>query len=205
MGGWSYHGAEMRIVRLMAAAGFAMACAAGCHAPTPPKEPTEASVGRGADINEMWDDALHTLRKFGFQPDLQDRAHRLIVTKPETSGQWFEFWRRDLADDYSRLEASLHTVRRRVTVRFTQVAGGGWQCNVRVDVLRVSSPERQATTASAALHIFSSRSPTNEGEVLFAPHAGERSYELGRDPAMERKILNRIMPAAMREVAMAGK
>lgn len=175
----------------------------GCHAPTPPSGPTVAET-QAADLEDLWTDALRALRDLGFEPDRQDRVHRIITTHPMTSAQWYEFWRRDVADAYSLLESSLHAVQRRVTVQFTPLAEGRWTADVRVDVARLDLPERQATTASAALHLFSSRSPTLEGEFRAPQPRGETARPLGRDPAMEHRIVRRILQSSGGAVASAA-
>lgn len=144
-------------------------------------------------MDDLWADTLLVLRDFGFQPDRQDRANRVIVTRPETSAQWFEAWRQDYSDAYCTLESSMHTVRRRVTVALKPGSSERqWEIDVRVDIQRADAQERQATTASAALQMFSAQTPTTGGEVLTAAYAAPRWRDLGRDPTLERRILRRL-------------
>src|SRR5262245_34730310 len=114
----------------------------GCGRPAQPQEPTTSEVS-GDELTPIWDAALGVVRKHDFQPDRQDRAQGVITTLPTTSMQWGEAWRQDVADFYSYSEASLHTIRRQVTVRF--VREKQWRVEVQVDVYRLNMPESQIT------------------------------------------------------------
>jgi len=151
---------------------------------------------REVDLESLWDAGLAVLRRHDFQPDRQDRALGVITTLPATSRQWGEFWRQDVADPYSFLQASLQTIRRQVTVRFLRRGQDYWDIDVQVDVFRQCRPESQITTASSAYQAFSGVLPTYEGglqvvgkpEVWWAP--------IGRDGAMEARLLNLILDRA---------
>jgi hypothetical protein len=166
----------------------------GCQRLTPPPAPENATaVEVGEDeLTGLWDAALAVLRKFDFRPDRQDRAAGIITTHPTTSKQWWEPWRQDVADRYGMAEASVHTVRRLATIRFVNEPGG-WTMDVQVDVYRLSAPDRQVTTASSAIRSFSDDLPTVTGEVLAASRSSERWVLLRRDPALEERLLNRIL------------
>jgi hypothetical protein len=142
-----------------------------------------------------------------------DRARGLIVSDPTTSAQWFEWWRADAPGGYQLLESSLHTIRRVVTVHVEPVDAAGtaaaasgeplppeergagrYRLAVQVEKSRYSAPERQITTASGALQIYSESTPTVEGE------RGPRSRRvqwvpLGRDPLLEAFLLAKLSDA----------
>lgn len=59
---------------------------------------------------------MSALRRNHFTIAYADRTAGRIVTQPETSKQWFEFWRSDAPGGYQVLESSLHTIRRVVTI-----------------------------------------------------------------------------------------
>jgi hypothetical protein len=167
---------------------------AGCHAPPSPGGPTEILL-RIPDRAAFLDATVTLLRERDFPPARVDRAAGLVVTRPSVGGQWFEFWRRDSIGAYQLLEASVHTVRRIVTVRAepADVAppGEAFRISVQVDKQRYSAPERQVTTASGALAIYSERLPTTEG-LLAARTAGEHWVPLGRDLPFELYLLDKI-------------
>ncbi len=197
---------------------------AGCHAPAQPGGPTEI-VLRIPDYDRYVDASLSLLRWYDFPPDRVDRTSGLIVTRPTTSGQWFEPWRRDVLGGYQRLESNLHTVRRVVTVRIeplvattgaaeaasagaageasttetapatqeqpeTQPSAGSYRVTVRVDKARLTTPERQVTTASGALVMYSRHVPTTEGTRATARE--DQWVPVGRDGLLEADLLNHL-------------
>ncbi|MBK9127080.1 MAG: hypothetical protein IPM13_04695 [Phycisphaerales bacterium] len=186
---------------------------AGCAAPPQPTGPTEI-VARIPDYERFMDESVSFLRRYDFAPTFVDREQGVIVTQPATSAQWFEPWRIDARGGYNLLESSLHTTRRQVTVTvdpidprpailaaaataLPAVAGAAdaprYRVGVKVDKSRYSAPERQVTTASGALAIYSERLPTTEGLV-------PRGYTVqwipqGRDPVLEQFILDEMLSA----------
>lgn len=172
----------------------ALAVLVGCQRPARPDDVTSAAIGGGDDLTDVWNATLSVLRKFEFEPDRQDRAAGVITTHPTTSKQWHEFWRQDVADSYDILTASMHTMQRRATVRFTRDAG--WAVEVQVDVYRLSAVETQITSASSVMHGFSGALPTSEGKMPGARGASDHWIRLGRDAALEGRILRRILAYA---------
>lgn len=69
-----------------------------------------------------------------------------------------------------------------------------YQVQVQVDKLRYSAPERQVTTGSGALAIYSERTPDVEG--LRGPRSHRVQWvPLGRDPLLEAFLLQKIAGA----------
>jgi hypothetical protein len=169
----------------------AVVCLAGCQRPESPEGITSAQVA-GEDLESLWDAALSVLAKHDFRADRQDRASGIIETLPTTSQHWGEFWRQDVADPYSLVHGWLHTTQRKATVRFVQEEGG-WRVDVQVDVYRLTMPESQITTASSAIQAFSGALPTMEGRIYEDPRSPRRWVHLGRDAALEARLLRRIL------------
>lgn len=163
--------------------------AQGCQRPIQPVEPT-ASYVDAVDLDDLWEASLRILRRHDFQPDRQDRAAGIITTIPLTSMQWHEPWRQDVADGYSLLMASTHTVQRQVTIRF--IREQEWVLDVQVDVYLLSAPEHQITSSSAGIRSFSGDLPLVTGETIVTGET-RRWVRLGRDAAMEQRLLNRII------------
>jgi hypothetical protein len=166
----------------------------GCQAPQPASGPTETVV-EISDREAFTDRLLTLLREHELDPDIVDREQGLVISEPTTSGQWFESWRGDVRGGYQRLESSMHTIRRTVRIEWQPVAdtrtpGDEFNLSVQVDKERFSSPERQVTTTSGALGIFSERLPTREG-LRNAAQRGDHWVALGRDPELERYLLRR--------------
>jgi len=162
----------------------------GCQRPARPDVPTASTI-RDEDIQAIWDSALAVLEKHDFRPDRQDRTAGVITTFPTTSKQWHEPWRQDVVDKYSLTEASLHTIQRQATVRF--VHEKNWTVDVQVDVYRFAVPEYQITSSSAAIRSFSGDLPTVTGEAVSDTRAARRWVPLGRDGALEERLLSRIL------------
>lgn len=162
-----------------------------CEAPPRAEGPTEITL-RIVDYETFFDSALTLLREHDLAPQHVDRSRGRVITRAATSGQWFEFWRADSHGGYQALESSLHTVRRWASLSIEQDgADGEYRLRVQVDKQRFSSPQRQVTTASGALGIYSERLPTEEG--LRASQArGDHWVPLGRDVLMENYLLRRL-------------
>ena len=194
-----------RIIRSMLRLGSTLlvisfaALLGGCQAPRAAEDPTQLLV-RIADRDRFFDQTLTTLREFDFQPRELDRERGIAIAGPTTGKQWFEFWRRDVQGPYQVLESSLHTIRRIVTVRVDpQGDGGASRLTVQVDKSRFSSPERQVTTSTGALGIYSERLPTTEG-LRNARHALDQWIPLGRDAEMESYLMDQIVTATNVEI-----
>lgn len=164
-----------------------------CHRPVRPQEPTASAVDE-TQLDALWATALSVLQKHDFQPDRQDRAQGIITTLPVTSMQWGEAWRQDVADSYSYLESSLHTVQRKVTIRF--VHDTTWRLEVQVDVYRLCMPDSQLTSASSCLQAFSGVLPEATGTMTLRGTPRRTWVHLGRDGAMESRLLNRILASS---------
>jgi hypothetical protein len=98
------------------------AAGAGCKAPGAPTGPNEWTL-QVSDYEAFVDDTLTLLRRMDLPPERVDRAAGLIVTRPATSGGFYEFWRNDAQGGYQRLESSLQTIRRVVTIEITPSTG----------------------------------------------------------------------------------
>jgi hypothetical protein len=180
-----------------------------------------------SDYEAFFDASCSTLRFYDFPPDRVDRTRGLIISRPTTSGQWFEWWRADSRGGYQTLESSLHTMRRIVTVTLapldqqpeespgapttlesqpttTQAAdvseepaapiSGRYRVTVQADKSRYEAPERQVTTASGALAMFSEKTPTVEG--LRGPASRSVHWvPLGRDALLEEFLLAELSKA----------
>jgi hypothetical protein len=183
-----------RAIFFSTAAIFLAGALAGCQTPAPPNGPTEVRL-RIPDRDAFIDHTLTLLRERDFAPRRVDRDDGVVVAEPATGQQWFEFWRHDAIGGYQLLESSIHTVRRIVTVHLDPLdaehSSDEFRVSVQVDKERYSAPERQVTTASGALAIYSEHLPTTEG-LLASRTAGEHWVPLGRDAQLERYLLNKI-------------
>ena len=212
-----FRAAALRACRVLVLSSGALLAITGCQAPAAPTGPTEM-VMQLASYQRFLDDSITLLRQNDFPPDFVDRTHGLIVTQPATTGQWFEIWRADSRGAYQTLESNLHTMRRVIRVavepvesetmrpiaefdaqasatgtpaRSAEANGKNAESRVRVLVekSRLTQPERQVTTASGAMGMYSLRTPTAEGER----HKRDQHWvPEGRDGELEAWVLEQL-------------
>jgi hypothetical protein len=113
-----------------------------------------------------------------------------LYTFPETSSTYFEPWRRDTADPYDRLEATLQTLRRRAEIRVLPAEGGFW---VDVAVYKELEDLVQPEMSTAGAATF----PTGSSQVrVINPVGGQETHAgwicKGRDPNLEEQMVCQI-------------
>ena len=144
----------------------------------------------------LWDATQETLRRGRFRLDRVDRHAGVVTTMPETSQQFFEFWRHDVDTREDLWESTLNLIRRRVHVSLDRAGDGQTaQLGVAVYKERLSSPDRQFNSTGSAFRFFGERLPSTTGAAKVTV-ADDRWLELGRDPAMEDYLLRSILERA---------
>jgi hypothetical protein len=184
----------MRLTNVLISSLLLTACL-GCHEPASPTGPTVArvTVVDDQEFDRLWDSTADVLRAHNLWPDRQDRLDRVITTFPDTSPQYWEFWRPFPTSNFDRLEANLETVRRQAEVHFAPTTQPTeYEMSVRVEVERYCLRERQATDAASAFQLFGARLPTTEGRTE-SRQAGAYWLPIGRDGQMESALLDRIL------------
>lgn len=171
------------------------ACLVGCAAPQRTGDLVQQQfevTGDQDDQDRIWEQSTDVLRRQGFKIDRYDRRAGVVTTFPQTSGQFFEFWRKDTDTPYDWLEASLRTVRRSVTLE-SRLDESGEAMLITVTVHRetFATPERQFNNSLAAFRMFGDELP---GERTGGRVTRADSYWIpdGRDPAMEAYLMKRI-------------
>lgn len=172
--------------------------AAGCLGP---KHATYESA-RTVSVNEsapeadaLWEAIQETLRRHRYRLDRIDRSAGVITTFPVGSEHFFEFWRHDVDTRADFIEATLNPVRRWVEITLSPAADdASRQLQVQVHKQRLSAPDRQFTSSAAAYQFFAASLPTTTGEMT--ADTGEVWLDLGRDPAMENRLLSAILKRA---------
>ncbi|MEE9293362.1 MAG: hypothetical protein V3W34_00140 [Phycisphaerae bacterium] len=155
----------------------------------------EAAVSRD-EFPNVWQAATNVLRRQRFKLDRTDRRAGLITTRPVGSQHFFEFWRDDVATSRDFWEATLCSVRRRVMVKIDRDQHDK-MCLVTVMVRkeRFSTPERQVTnSATAALFLSNELPDVGSGQPIGDDDT--RWQDLGRDPALERRLRELILREA---------
>lgn len=182
------------IVRL-SLVGIAACLLAGCAAPPAPTEPTIARVtAEGPEgYDRLWDSATEALRRSYFRIDRRDRIEGVITTLPETSAQFFEFWRPQSDTAYHWAESNLHTIALAAKVNVKPAEDPDtYDLAVQVERLRYSLEERQVDNPAAAMRLFSGETPTVSGRME-RPSETFQWIPVGRDQPMEEKLLALIL------------
>ncbi len=144
----------------------------------------------------LWEAIQETLRRGRFRLDRVDRHTGVVTTMPETSQQFFEFWRHDVDTREDLWESTLNLIRRRVRVNMVRADDGrSAELDVAVFRERLSSPDRQFNSTGSAFRFFGERLPSTTGAAKVTA-ADDRWLELGRDPAMEDYLLRSILERA---------
>lgn len=180
---------------LVVAIASLLVASTGCHKPAEPIHQTAAlvTIPDATEYDRLWADAVAVLRRYEMTPDRQDRAAGLITTRPVTSAHWFEFWRQDVTTSYAFAESNLANVRRAAEVEIDPTdQTGEYVLAVRVNIERLSSPERQVSSSAGAYQMFGSKLPTTTGELLRG-RSPDRWVPQGRDAELEATILARII------------
>lgn len=185
-------------IRLTFAAASWLLIAAGCTAPPRSGDPVVQTFTTQDTTQQdaLWLSCQEVLREHGFMIDRLDRRAGIITTVPQTSQQYFEFWRKDVDTPYDFGEASLRSVRRTVTVEVAFDDARG-ESNVIVNVKRETfcTPERQFNNSLAAFQMFGEQLPAAEtGERI--TRADDYWVDAGRDLAMERYYRDCIIAQA---------
>ena len=167
----------------------------GCQAPAKPAEPTVARVTATSpeEYDLLWEAIGSALRRYYFQPDRQDRVAGIITTAPDTSANWFEFWRPQPQPAYYWAEANLQTIQRDAAVQIRPTDNPGtYHLDVRINRYRHSLEERQIDNPAAALRMYGSGTPTASGQIRKTQESSQW-IPLGRDQPMEQAILAAIL------------
>ena len=166
------------------------------------------------DRDAFLDATLTLLWEHDLPPQRVDREDGLVVTRPTTGQQWFEFWRRDASTRKDVAESALHTIYRRAAVTVTRrevsVGPDKWRAEYKVAVVVEKSRSNRAaphvTSTSEAYDMF--RRP---GDIRRLSGPGEGSAleagkaRLGRDRNLEQIILGRIQVLKAKKLGALSK
>jgi hypothetical protein len=171
----------------------------GCHSRRANSYVTNTKIDApagSAQSDHLWESAQDALRNYRFRLDRIDRQAGVITTLPMGSKHFFEVWRKDVATCQDFWESTVNPVRRWVEVRFTPGDGQAWsQVEVVVHKERLSTRDRQFNSTVAAYQFFGDTLPATTGEIRPGALA-EQWIDLGRDPALEAKLLQGITEQA---------
>lgn len=114
-----------------------------------------------------------------------------VTSYPQVSGTTLEPWKSEAARGFERLQSTIQTIRRTATVRITPDETG---YNLEVNVLKEKEDvdQAQASTAGSSAQRHDGTLVRNENQQRSLPET-LGWYEIGRDSALERKIMEGIL------------
>jgi len=169
-----------------------VAMVAGC-ARVPEMRLANPMALTGADPATAEQVARRVLTEMRFPIEHPSARPGLVTTEPLTGDSWFEFWREDTVGSHQVAESSLHTVRRRVSVSVAP-KGRGCEVLVRVAKERLSAPGAATDHISGSFSIYEPQ----DSDLRRQDELADTKYQwidMGRDEALEQRILNRIQTA----------
>jgi hypothetical protein len=144
--------------------------------------------GVNADVTENV--ARRALEDLRFEIEYPEASEGHIATRGLTGASWFEFWREDTLGTDQRIESSLHTTRRRVTMAITPVAAGS-EIFVKVTKERLTAPNTgpESIGETYSLYGFQISKMYERDEIEPTRY---KWIDVGRDDLLEQEILARL-------------
>jgi hypothetical protein len=150
----------------------------------------------------LWNACQEATRDYLFTVDRVDYREGVITTKPLTSAQFFELWKRDVVTWHDAQLSSSATYRRTIHFNITKLPDGSYEAAPKVLVERQAIAERRITSAMYFRNINSRKSAygtkeTDEAIILPAYYW----YAVGRDETLERHlsaaVWNKLHPSGL--------
>jgi hypothetical protein len=165
---------------------------AGPEAVTGPGNPIAVPV---ADEEFAWDQIADVVDDY-FTIAREQRARRVsevsmegrIETRPESGATWLEPHRRDSVGRFNRWESTFQTIRRRAVVRVIPDAAG-YLVEVVVEKELENLPKPEHATAGAATFRNDGSLPSRRLEQVSRTRTSPQWISLGRDTALEQRML----------------
>ena len=114
-----------------------------------------------------------------------------IETAPQDGATWLEPHRHDSVGKFNRWESTFQTIRRRAVVRVIPDAAG-YLVEVIVEKELEDLPNPEKATAGAATFRNDGSLPSRRLEQVSRTRSSPRWIQLGRDPALEQRMLAEI-------------
>ena len=180
---------------VIAALGLIVACA-GCLSSPPKAGMVGGSTLQVADgqRDALWERAVVVLNRNHFQVARESKLEGIIETEYRGGANILEPWHPDSVGFLNRMESTLQSIRRRVTINMQSSGGGTMLVNVRVDKEIEDLPGLAANYEGGAT--FPEYQPLNRDLNQVVGQSGpSRWLPVGRDPLLERKLANEIQGA----------
>ncbi len=162
---------------------FLAAMFAGCQPQhVKPFDPGPTTAAE-QNFEALWQSARSVLKRRGFELDRQDRRDGVITTYAATSGQFFEFWRKDAATIFSQRENTLQKIMRAAKVSLHRVEGTNrYDLEVEVLMARSNKPPVQISDPSQTTEV------THGLDIRPGRHFSEAEAKLTFDDLRRRPV-----------------
>ena len=144
----------------------------------------------------VWERSVAVLNKFHFMIARESKQEGVIETHYRAGSNLLEPWNNDSFGYANRLESTLQSIRRKVTVTFENTSAGMLTVVVRVDKEIEDVPGLAANYEGGAT--FSESQPLQRDLDQVVGQSGpSRWLSRGNDPALEVEIMRQIRTAAL--------
>jgi len=165
----------------------------GCLSSPPKAASGGSSTIQVADNqrDSLWERAVVVLNRNHFQVARESKLEGIIETEYRGGSSILEPWHPDSVGFQNRMESTLQSIRRRVTINMQSSGGGIMTVHVRVDKEIEDLPGLAANYEGGAT--FSENQPLNRDLNQVVGQSGpSRWISIGRDPLLERKLITEI-------------
>jgi len=186
---------ESPALPIIVALGLIAACA-GCLSSPPKAGMAGGSTLQVADgqRDALWERAVVVLNRNHFQVARESKLEGIIETEYRGGANILEPWHPDSVGFLNRMESTLQSIRRRVTINMQSSGAGTMLVNVRVDKEIEDLPGLAANYEGGAT--FPEYQPLNRDLDQVVGQSGpSRWLPVGRDPLLEQKLAAEIQGA----------
>lgn len=163
---------------------------AGCIIPPARQLDTAPLFVPGPVSDVAWERTVNVLHAYHFSIEKENRLDGTLETAYLTGAGLLEPWHHDSVTPAERLESSLQSIRRKVTVRLQPAAGG---FNVTVEVTKEREDPREPTRHSPGAATFPESRPLQRDlNLVLGASTPPGWIRLGRDPILEQALLKAI-------------
>lgn len=145
----------------------------------------------------VWERSVAVLNNFHFMIARESKLEGVIETHYRAGSNLLEPWNKDSIGYANRLESTIQSIRRKVTINFQSSSTGLVTISIRADKEIEDVPGLAANYAGGAT--FSDAQPLQRDLDQVVGQAGpSRWLPRGNDPALEAEILRQIQHAVIR-------
>lgn len=181
-------------------AGLGILCACGCvSGPQPVQQGYGVSAVQIASQNRdvVWERTVAVLNNFHFMIARESKLEGVIETEYRAGSNLLEPWNHDSVGYANRLESTLQSIRRKVTVVFESTSPNMLTVSVRVAEEIEDVPGLAANYEGGATFSDSQLLQRDLDQVV-GQSGPSRWLPRGNDPALEAEIMRRIQSGVIR-------